>query len=276
MRRARCSLVLVAVTAASLAGCRAIWGFEDTELLSDASPPDDGSAPRDGSKSHDGGAPPDARTPPDGKSPVDSMGGHPPEAGIPDTGVHTGCDPASVTGKLVFITDMATQGSLGNLAGADKVCQEIAETAGIDGSVRTFRAWLSDETDGGSVAARFTPSNKSYKLANGHVIANSWSDLTTNPSAPYAPINLTLGCKTPGSLSPAVCTTNVHPVWTNTTQSGELLLTSADCSDWATTGSGDVGVVGNADDNGSIDSPFWTADCNQSCNEEAYYYCFEQ
>jgi len=49
-------------------------------------------------------------------------------------------DPPSCT-RIVFATSTLQNGNLGGLAGADQICQEHADAAGLLGS---FKAWLSD------------------------------------------------------------------------------------------------------------------------------------
>lgn len=82
----------------------------------------------------------------------------------------------------VFVTSTAHQGDLGGLAGADAICQERAEAAGLPGT--DWTAWLSD----GTTNAVGRISDGQYRLLNGTVVANSKADLTDGMLE--APINL--------------------------------------------------------------------------------------
>jgi VCBS repeat-containing protein len=78
------------------------------------------------------------------------------------------------TGMIVFVTSGAYQGqSLGGLDGADAICQDRANDAGLGG---TFKAWLSTEEV--SAADRLAHSDVPYVLADGTTqVAANWADL---------------------------------------------------------------------------------------------------
>jgi hypothetical protein len=82
------------------------------------------------------------------------------------------------TPHIVFISSQFLTGNMGGLAAADSLCQSLASLAGFAG---TFKAWLSDSTQG--PAARFTHAGY-YVRPDGVIVANTWSDLTSgNPLA---------------------------------------------------------------------------------------------
>jgi hypothetical protein len=263
------SVVFAVVAATSLAACSAILGFQSSELLPDA-------ATGDAMTRHDGEAPRDSATPEDGPShdggsPVD-VADDTPES-TPDTGTDAGCHPiaVAVTGKLVFITAMATTADFGGLAGADMICQMTAEAAGIDGSAYKFKAWLSDDPSGGSVQGRFTKPATAYKLANGTIFASSWDALTSG-TGPLVPLNLTVDCQ-PVSGPTVTCGVNTHAVWTDTDTTGALVSATDNCTEWRSAAACGAGAyAGSADDIG----PTWSKSCLANCPDEAHLYCFEQ
>lgn len=75
--------------------------------------------------------------------------------------------------KLVFVTSAEFTGNLGGLSGADAICQEAADAAGLDG---VFQAWLSDSVDTPSTRWK-TLSLGPYFLLDGGVVAASFGDL---------------------------------------------------------------------------------------------------
>jgi hypothetical protein len=78
------------------------------------------------------------------------------------------------TGMIVFVTSRTYQGqSLGGLEGADAICQDRANDAGLGG---TFKAWLS--TGEVSAVDRLAHSDVPYVLADGTTqVAANWADL---------------------------------------------------------------------------------------------------
>jgi hypothetical protein len=83
--------------------------------------------------------------------------------------------------KKVFVTSQAYDGNLGGLAGADALCQNAADSAGLDGS---FLAWLSTtttsligETIPTGPAYRFVRHHVPYVLPNGQQVARYFGDL---------------------------------------------------------------------------------------------------
>jgi len=74
----------------------------------------------------------------------------------------------------VFLTSQSWIGNnINGLSGAHAKCQSLASAAKLTG---TYKAWLSDASSGPKdfMSKKSTP----YKLTNGAVVANSWSDLT--------------------------------------------------------------------------------------------------
>ena len=157
-------------------------------------------------------------------------------------------------GSVRVFIEFAGSANLGGVRGADQICQQAADNAGLNS---TFQAWISNSTT--SVSQRFVHHEKSYTLLDGTLLAINWNDLTD------------------GVLSDKI-TQRANgeyiewaQVWTGTEGDGTQSISN--CIDW-TTGSNDkFGRVGhtNSDSNGG-----WTSWGNISCNGFGrWLYCFE-
>ena len=167
--------------------------------------------------------------------------------------------------RTIFVTSKLYTGKLGGIVGADKLCQQLAEDAGLPG---IFYAWLSDSTT--TPAARFVKSSVPYVLSSGIQVAKNWQDLSdgtlqhsidtteTKGAAPIAAV----GCG--GGTKPTV--------WTNTLAAGTAWAVNG-CDDWnATTG---VARLGHA----KATNFTWAKFCEgqaASCAWKAALYCVEQ
>ena len=171
-------------------------------------------------------------------------------------------------GKSVFVTSRTFSGNLGGLDGADNECAALAKKAGISGE---YRAWLSDAT--GSPVKRFKQADVPYLLLDGRIIAGNWKELVGGKIG--QPIDVTeRGGKPP--VSSGTCKGTTSSVWSNTTESGELLDVEATCGNW--NGKGSMSIWGSYV---QVD-PRWTNDCKfgggiSYCQDsQAPLYCFEQ
>ncbi|MBI2595863.1 hypothetical protein HYW46_03985, partial [Candidatus Daviesbacteria bacterium] len=63
-----------------------------------------------------------------------------------------------------------------------------------------------------------------------------------------------------------------RPVWTNTTPSGGIDSASNNCQNFTSSNASDKSSIGKNDQNKSG----WTTGSNQSCEQHASIYCFEQ
>lgn len=175
------------------------------------------------------------------------------------------CDNAMcIVGKQVFVssTDIGIT-ELNGLQGADAVCQQDAQTAGLTG---TYKAWLS--TSVATAADRLTQATVPYVLTNKTVIASNWADLVDgtlqHPIDHYAD-----GTKVGAGGSRPVIT----GVWTGTGTSGTQAGPS--CLDWTSNHRLEAGTIGRTYDTDSG----WTdfnrdASCENVFNRRLY--CFEQ
>lgn len=164
--------------------------------------------------------------------------------------------------KRVFITNQIYTGNLGGLAGADSKCQESAKSVGLGVN---WKAWLSDSTH--SVASRFTHFNGPYKLFDGIVVANSWSDLIKGS------LRHSINENEYGSIP----TTGIGPVWTNTNWNGRISDVSTTCSNWSSSEDAKWSYLGNV-----TVSAAWTdgrpgiGGDEGLCSASWHLYCFEQ
>lgn len=155
----------------------------------------------------------------------------------------------------VFVSSTVYGGKIGGLAGADFLCQDLAESAGLPG---TYQAWLSDST--ASPSTRFVRSKGPYVLVNGQRIADTWQDLTDGSLD--IPITVTqTGSKVAESTS----------VWTYTNAAGAALdANTHTCGNWAAaTGDGAVG-------SDTSRNATWTDNGAAACNTGQHLYCFQQ
>jgi len=168
-----------------------------------------------------------------------------------------GCNAECMVDRAVFVTASVLEiGDFGGIAGADALCQEEAEAAGLPRADR-FGAWLSDSKS--SPSTRFETRSARYVLVDGSVIADDWDDLTDG--ALSHPINRFAD----GTLEPT------SAVWTATMPSGEADGDGVFCGDWSVPDDSLVrfGSAAAADED-------WTYRPDTSwCFDIARLYCFE-
>jgi hypothetical protein len=169
-------------------------------------------------------------------------------------------DASSACSKVMFLTSTNyPTGNINGLAGADAICQTLASNAGLPG---TFKAWLSTTTS--SAASRLTHSTHPYRLVDGTVVANNWTDLTD------------------GSISVSIHETesgaslNPEFVWTNTNTDGSA--SAYDCLGWTSSSASNLGDVGGSGDTTGM----WTNRAPYYCDGSLFgttpraLYCFQQ
>jgi cysteine-rich repeat protein len=168
--------------------------------------------------------------------------------------------------KLVFVTSTVQTGNMGGLAGADAICNALAQAANLPG---TYMAWLSTSLANGTPAGRFTQSAMPYVKVDGVKVADNWGDLVDGSPLDSAINKTELDGPPPGSNTS--CGPPGFPsVYTATNSSGMLAHADYTCSNWTSTG-GDS-VYGDATQTGT-----WTDQCaGSSCSDLAAIYCFQQ
>ena len=161
----------------------------------------------------------------------------------------------------VFVTQTAYQGDLGGLDGADAICQQRAEAAGLTGT--NWKAWLSDND---APATDRIPDGQ-YRLVDGTLVADNKTDLTDGLLK--APINLNEYDQAQSGL-----------VWTATNSDGTG--TGNTCNNWTDASSQQGGCPDPEDPNcGSVGSTSATNDewtklnaAPFQCSAQYNLYCF--
>lgn len=160
---------------------------------------------------------------------------------------------ATTTYRRVFVTSTAYTGALGGISGADDLCDEAAEDAGLSG---TWRAWLGTYTT--PVSERLVHESVPYVRLDGATIASDWDDLIDGT------LGAAIGLDEYGvSIDPA----NSF-VWTATDASGDPM--GGTCQDWSDSNSGGFYGSALAADDG------WAHTACQPCTMTAHLYCFEE
>ncbi|MCS7029534.1 MAG: hypothetical protein NZ519_12295 [Bacteroidia bacterium] len=167
---------------------------------------------------------------------------------------------AFVSGSSGYPDGIIT-GNMGGLAGADNLCQTIANTY-IPGNTATFKAWLSSSTVAAS--ARLTHASIPYRARN-EIIADNWADLTDG-TLDNALVRLVQALAYCGSCW----------VWTNTTPTGGIFSTNPNnnCNNWTSNSSSLQGRAGVSDP--AITNAGWTDTGYYSCSNDFPLYCLEQ
>lgn len=181
-----------------------------------------------------------------------------------------GCDETCrFVGRIVFLTSKKYDGDLGGLAGADKLCRDLAST--FDAArAASYRAWLSDATE--SPQARFGHGPEfddvPYVLRSGVQIAANFTALATD--GPWPGIDLT--------DDDQVLT--LERVWTNTGVDGHALSDLDHCNGWTSTAG--VARFGfnwlpamSPDLAKWLEFGQWTNGDTISCQKQFRLYCFE-
>jgi hypothetical protein len=110
----------------------------------------------------------------------------------------------------MFVTSTAYFASLGGLAGADIKCNDAVASATARVLGRTFKAWLSSESE--SASSRLVHGTGAYVLADGTtIVADNWTDLTDG--------TLTIGIDQDEMGADA----SGQDVWTGTAADGSMI-----------------------------------------------------
>jgi hypothetical protein len=185
-----------------------------------------------------------------------------------------------------FVTSQTSAtGNLGGLAGADALCQRLAESVGAGN--RFWRAYLSAERDASSnnqqVNARDRIGIGPWHNATGALVANSLAELHARPGDAALFVDergRRINGQWTGSPAPVQ-----HDILTGSNADGTLMR-GFTCSDWTSSSASDVGQVGHSDGMGPGQSTAgslasWnSAHANQNCADTAprggagKIYCF--
>ncbi|HRI07063.1 MAG TPA: DUF4215 domain-containing protein [Nannocystaceae bacterium] len=187
---------------------------------------------------------------------------------------HDGCSDDCYIERLVFVSSSLHTGNssgLNGLAGADTICQTLAEKASL--TDKTFLAWLSVNGGPNNIPPAQSPSTRfpeAVTTAKGPfllpdkdhtVVAESWADLTDGTldhAIDYDEFGSALG--------------SASAVWTSTnTQGGPA--TKDNCSAWALDPINSMTKGGTGVSNAVAGS--WTDDDESKCINSARLYCFQ-
>ncbi len=166
------------------------------------------------------------------------------------------CTPARLRKSTVFVTSQTFKGNMGGAAGADALCQQAADDAGLGG---TFVAWISDDSRD---APDVLPQHSAWFRTDGALVAIN-RNVLTNPSRDLAaPINVDeYGVKIVGW----------GIVWTGTSDDGKG--TSRNCDNWTA-----VGYTRGGSGEANSTTGSWTSGTGVSsgCGGPSSLYCFEK
>ena len=160
-----------------------------------------------------------------------------------------------------FITSAGSgTGDVGGLAGADKICQQLAKATGAGN--RTWRAYLST-TGAGAVSARDRIGAGPWYNVKGVAIAQSVADLHSDK----ANINNDTALDEQGRTINAQGAPNRHDILTGSTTDGRP--TEMTCMNWTSSGPGSA-MLGHHDRlaRGTPGSPWNSAHASQGCSAE--------
>ncbi len=178
---------------------------------------------------------------------------------------------ACVATRRVFLSSAVVWADFGGVEGADAICQDLADMAGLDGS---FMAWLSSADLSISVSDRFEQHDGPYVLVDGTQLANGWDDLTDGSLD--APILLDEFGNPPGGFGGGNCHggATCTQVFTGTTAGGGTYEGQHDdCDGWSTTTFLPAFSGGDAT---ATDEGWSLFAAGLRCDYAARLYCFEQ
>ncbi|MFZ6179617.1 DUF4215 domain-containing protein [Nannocystis pusilla] len=164
--------------------------------------------------------------------------------------------------RRVFVSSKEYKGDLDGIAGADALCQGLADSNDLGG---TWKAWLTaDAGADSSPSARFVHAAGPYLLLDQAQtkIADNWADLTDGTLD--APINVYENGQNAGGET---------LVWTDTLASGAGFVGIQDCVGWDSSSNLAQGIQG---DRTRTDGGWSNTNTNDGCDKTKRIFCFEQ
>ena len=164
----------------------------------------------------------------------------------------------------VFVTSTEQNGNLGGVAGANEICQSLADASSFTQGGK-YLAWISDSL-GNSPDVNFNKVNVPYQRVNGTIVANDYADLIdcTNPDCLVNNISLNENNEITGT----------DFVWTSTNDDGTPFMPN-NCENWTNDGS-NMNPPGGRFGNKFNTNNMWTSTGTDECNLTNHLYCFEQ
>lgn len=191
--------------------------------------------------------------------------------------------PTSKNPMSFFITSKPPgSGNLGGLAGADRVCQELAAAAGAGG--RTWRAYLSQESvaELPRVNARDRIGAGPWYNAKGQLIAANVADLHGDDQRDRIALTKWTALTEKGEYVPAGGDPmpSEHDIMTGTDSRGYAFTNGLyhTCKNWTSDANDDIVVVGHHDRTG-VSNTSWNSSHTVLCNPHPAgrgkrFYCF--
>jgi hypothetical protein len=166
--------------------------------------------------------------------------------------------------KYAFVTSTLHFGDFGGLAGADAICQDLADNASSTLPVGTYAAWLSTSI----VDARFRVTDdqsntNTYVRTDGVPVANGFGDIIDGALQSSISFDET-GANIIGGVPD-------YFVWTGTDEFGLGESDMCTGDNWSIrAGFGDIGWAINSDRQWTSTATIW------ACTEQARLYCFQK
>ena len=162
-------------------------------------------------------------------------------------------------------------GNLGGLAGADKICQDLAAATGA--GARTWRAYLSTQASGGqpAVNARDRIGSGPWHNAKGVQIAPNVADLHGDNERDRNYIFKETAIDEKGSvINGRGDTPNIHDILTGSDSLGRALTTPEDrtCRNWTSASPSDHAMVGHTDRQGGGNTSWNSVHVTPGCHTE--------
>ena len=166
--------------------------------------------------------------------------------------------------KTIFVSSTLHTGNLNGLAGADAICQGLADAPGSIVPEGEYVALLSTRNING--AQRLTPSSGPYLRSDGAIVAASYAALfsTRNVASPAHDLVTTVNRDELGDSQ------NNEVVWTSTTRNG--INPTNTCDDWTLADQSLIPATGNT----SQTDEGWIDFSGRSCDTSARLYCVQR
>ena len=185
-----------------------------------------------------------------------------------------------------FIADTVPgTGNLGGLAGADRICQGLAQAAGA--GAHTWHAYLSQQQQGNepAVNARGRIGPGPWYNAKGQLIAASVADLHGDQQRDRNNIQKASALTEHGIMIKGVGDMpNEHDMLTGSDSDGRAFSPGFDttCNNWSSDGADHKAMLGHADRKGGVNTSWNSAHLSADCTKAGlirtggagHFYCF--
>ena len=176
-------------------------------------------------------------------------------------------------------------GNLGGLAGADRICQNLAAAVGAGN--RTWHAYLSQQQQGAepAVNARNRIGPGTWYNAKGVLVASSVADLHGDVARDRNNIQKTTALDEHGRVVKGFGDMpNEHDMLTGSDSDGRAYPTGLDttCNNWTSDGTDHKAMLGHSDRSGGGNTSWNAAHLSRSCSKAdliatggaGHFYCF--